>query len=164
MWRESIKRSSERHKIRPSEQGMALMVSMVLIFLMSVLGISAMRTATLEGRMVSNSFQKELTLQAAESASDEIISNDVIIEKSICTSGKQITPMDKLNAEAVLDTEGYITFGGSTVVLNYSLDGGFGAVKFIAGGESNLANTSTRSEISQGLYLIGPAQLAAGCS
>ncbi len=145
------------------QQGMALLVSMVLIFVMSVLGISAMRSATLEGRMVSNSFQKGLTFEAAESASDAIINDDSIIESSICTSGKQVTAMDNLSADSRLDTDGYITYGGSTIVLNYSLDSGFGAVKFIAGGEASVSNTVTRTEVSQGVYLIGPAQAGGGC-
>jgi len=145
------------------QDGIALLVSMILIFVMSLLGISAMRSATLEGRMVSNSFQKELTLQAAESASDSIVADNVKIEAAICAPNEKQYAKANLNANGKLTTSSTIEYGGATLVRDFSLGGEFGSIKFITGGESTINNTNTTSRVSQGVVLIGPAQMSRGC-
>lgn len=149
---------------RANQKGIALLVSMVLIFVMSILGLSAMRSATMEGRMVANSYQKDMTLQAAESASDDVIANDATIEAAICSAGDNAQNLPNLSAGNKLTTESTIVYGGGALVQNYSLDSAFGAVKFIAGGSSTITGTNTTSRVSQGIYLIGPSQIDGGCS
>lgn len=143
------------------QRGMALLVSIVLIFIMSILGVSAMRSATLEGRMVSNAYQKELTLQAAESASDQVTANDVLIESAICAPNEIRSQKQELNAGGKLTTEGTLSYGGRTLVLNYSAD--FGMVKFITGGEATINGTNVKSRVTQGITLMGPPEIGGGC-
>ncbi len=113
--------------------------------------------------MVSNSFQKDMTLQAAESASDAIVANDATIEAAICVDGETAHSKNELSANGKLTTEGTIQYGGGALVMNYSLGSSFGEVKFIAGGNSVITGTNTRSRVTQGIYLIGPAQINGDC-
>lgn len=51
-----------------AQQGVALVVSLVLLVVVTLLGLSGMRTTTLQERMSANLYDRSLALQAAESA------------------------------------------------------------------------------------------------
>jgi len=55
-------------KYDKSQRGGALLVAMVMIFMLSIMGISVMRSSTLEHRMAVNAIRTAATFQAAESA------------------------------------------------------------------------------------------------
>jgi len=63
------------HSYKSTQSGAALMIAMVLIFMISVMGISVMRNSTLEQRMASNSIQSSVVFQAAESVVEETLNN-----------------------------------------------------------------------------------------
>jgi len=150
-------------QLRQQQQGAALMVAMVMIFVMSVLGVSSMRSGTLEGQLVSNAYQKDLTFQAAESATDFIIADDTKLEDVICTSTAVQTDVDQLESGAVLETTVDVEYGGESIVLGYSLSAGFTAMRFTATGTSTLTNSGTTSRISQGVFIIGAKSTSGGC-
>jgi len=56
-----------QYKHNPYQRGSALMVAMVLIFMISIMGVSVMRNSSLEHRMATNSIQSATVFQAAES-------------------------------------------------------------------------------------------------
>lgn len=146
-----------------NESGAALLVSLMLIFIMSTLGISAMKSATLEGRMVGNAYAKDLTFQAAESATDYVLADDANLEAVICTTTATTTNIAKLNANNVLTTTVDLVYGGETILVDNSLDSNFSAVRFTATGTSTIPNSSTRTAVSQGATLIGPKSMVSGC-
>jgi len=53
---------------RPRQQGAALVVSLVLLLVVTVLGVASMRTTTLQERMAGNLRDSNLAFQAAEAA------------------------------------------------------------------------------------------------
>ena len=53
-------------EIRRHERGAALIIALLLLLLMTVLGVSAMRTSTLQERMAGNVRDSNLAFQAAE--------------------------------------------------------------------------------------------------
>ena len=59
-----------------SEQGAALLVAMVMIFMISVMGVSVMRNSSLEHRMASNSIQSATVFQAAESVVEKTLNDN----------------------------------------------------------------------------------------
>jgi len=58
------------HKIQPllqqRQRGIVLVVSLVLLLLMTLIGVTAMQTVTLDERMVGNAHQRNVAFQAAE--------------------------------------------------------------------------------------------------
>lgn len=55
-------------RFNPRERGAALIVALVMLLIMTVLGVSAMRSTTLQERMAGNLRDGNLAFQAAEAA------------------------------------------------------------------------------------------------
>lgn len=51
---------------RPRQQGVALIVALILLVVMTLLGLSAMRSVTLEEKMAANTFDRSVSFQTAE--------------------------------------------------------------------------------------------------
>lgn len=58
------------------QQGVALVVALIFLLMLTILGVSVMQTASLEGRMAANSQETNRVFQAAQSAIDFVMSND----------------------------------------------------------------------------------------
>lgn len=56
--------------------GVALVVSLIFLLMLTILGVTVMQTASLEGRMAANSQETNRVFQAAQSAIDFLMSND----------------------------------------------------------------------------------------
>jgi type IV pilus assembly protein PilX len=53
---------------RDAQRGVALVVALILLLLVTMIGLAGMRGTTLQERMTSNLYDRELAFQAAESA------------------------------------------------------------------------------------------------
>jgi type IV pilus assembly protein PilX len=66
--------SSEKHFVKPisvlanRQQGVVLVVSLIMLLLMTLIGITGMQTTSLEEKMAGNMRDRNLAFQAAESA------------------------------------------------------------------------------------------------
>lgn len=145
------------------QQGAALMVSLILIFAVSLMGISNMRSGSLDGRMVTNSIEKELTFQMAESGSDMVINDDIALESAICAPDPIAVDVANLDANGAVSTEAEVAYGGETIAIGYSLDSGFTAMRFSATGSATLDASGTTTTVTQGAYIIGAKSLTGGC-
>jgi len=76
---------------RRSQQGAALLVALVMVFMISVMGISVMRNSSLEHRMASNSIQSAVVFQAAES----------VVEMTLNDTASLTAAFDNVNDEGV---------------------------------------------------------------
>lgn len=149
------------------QQGAALMVSMVLIFMLTILGISAMSEATLEGQLAANSVHKEITFQSAESATDIILAiedatNPQSIVSVICKDSNQFD-MDNLSMDEVQETSVLVEYGGQSLPTGYSLGGVVGGRRFTVTGVSTLPGASTSTTIAQGVIEIGAVADGSDC-
>ncbi|MBX2883505.1 MAG: hypothetical protein KTR32_26355 [Granulosicoccus sp.] len=145
------------------QKGSALMVAMIMIFVMSLLGVSMMRSSTLGGRMVTNAFEKDLTFQAADSATDFIVDDKTNLEAVICKVGAETTDVDSLESGSTLETVVDVSYGGEGIVPGYSLAKGIAMMRFTATGTSTLVESGTSSSISQGVYILGAKSEFGGC-
>ncbi|MEE9320311.1 MAG: PilX N-terminal domain-containing pilus assembly protein [Granulosicoccus sp.] len=152
-----------RDKVPGHQRGAALMVAMVMIFMMSVLGVSAMRGASLEGQLASNALQKEMTFQAAESATDLILAQDNTLEDIICQPEIIGMNLPSLNQSSSQQTTADLRDGGSTNPIGYSLGGMIGARRFVVTGNSALPDASTQTTIRQGVVLLGASAPEGDC-
>ena len=64
-----------RHRLlrrsRGQQQGIALVVALILLVVMTLVGLSGLRTVTLEERMTSHTYDRSISFQAAEAALKE---------------------------------------------------------------------------------------------
>ena len=148
---------------RNKQSGAALLVSLLFIFMMTVLGISAMTDATQEGQLANNAIQKELTLQAAETASNAMYAQANSLENSICNDSTTWTALPHLNHSSYQDTQARVEYGGKANPVGYSLGGPIGARRFVVTGTSDIASISTGSRVSQGVILLGASQIGGDC-
>lgn len=132
-----------------AQRGAALIVGLVLLLIMTLLGVAAMRTSTLQLVMAGNSQYAQLAFQAAESG----------IENEFNVGGLTTT----LNRDATYDlgngTEAQtnIVYTTSTAVPagGYSIGAGFMAHHFQIRA-IGIAPRSASSIHRQGLYIVGP--------
>lgn len=65
----TISRLPERtYGRRKDQQGVVLVVALILLIIMTLLGLTAMRSSSLEERMAAHSYDRSLSFQAAEAA------------------------------------------------------------------------------------------------
>lgn len=57
-----------KREVRKSERGAALLVALIMLLLITILGVSAMQTTTLEEKMAGNLRDRHVAFQAAEAA------------------------------------------------------------------------------------------------
>ncbi len=144
---------------KTNEDGAALLVSMLFIFMITVIGISAMKDATLEGQLANNAIQKELTLQAAEAASNVLFNNENKVVNSICEENPVWEPQVQLQQSSEQVTRARVEYGGRANPVGYSLGGPIGARRFVVTGDSKIDSVSTGSRVSQGVIYIGANEL-----
>lgn len=152
---------------RKNQQGAALMVSMVLIFMLTILGISAMREATLEGQLAANATQKEVTFQSAESVTDIILAiEDAADTKSVvavvCKPQNEFD-MNDLSMGNAQETKVTVEYGGQSLPTGWGIGGPVGGRRFVVTGESNLPGASTGTRIAQGVVIIGAVEQGVDC-
>ncbi len=149
------------------QEGAALLVAMVMIFMLTILGISAMRDSTLEGQLAANSVHKEVTFQSAESATDIILSiedaaNPEAIEAVICEDDITFVKND-LSVPDVQETTVTVEYAGRSLPVGWSLGGPIGGRRFVVTGESTLTEASTSTKITQGVVAIGAVDPGSDC-
>lgn len=65
---ETLNKEYKRTAQPPKEKGVALVISLILLVIMTMLGLSAMRTVTLEEKMTGHTYDRSISFQATETA------------------------------------------------------------------------------------------------
>lgn len=92
------------------QQGSALIISLIMLMAMTMIGIAAMTTSTLEEKMAGNSRDRHLSFQAAETAlinAEEYISNNIASPSAFDGSNAGLYEQDAdpdIHASATWDT------------------------------------------------------------
>ena len=156
-----------------AERGGALLVAMILIFLLSVMGISSMRGSTLERQMATNSIQTATTFQAAESTSEMVLNNEANLTAAINIANVAAVNNGQLSDSAVIPVEVDLQQNiglESTARLQYVGDGpaygysaGIGSSNFVAYRFEVIATAKvdavrSQAEVTQGAYRIAPGR------
>ncbi len=135
------------------------MISLIFIFMITVIGITAMKDATLEGQLANNAIQKEMTLQAAEAASNVLFNDEDSLIDSVCDDNPLWEPQAQLQQTAEQTTRARVEYSGRANPIGYSLGGPIGAKLFVVTGDSRIDSVSTGSRVSQGVIYIGAQEL-----
>ncbi len=148
---------------RPKETGAALIVAMVILFMISILGISAMQSSNVETQLASNALVKETTFQSAESATDAILTVPNVLADVVCQEEANDTIMSNLNRTDNQETNVSVQYGGLAITPGYAITDKFATHRFYITGESTIDDMNTSTKIVKGQTAVGPASNGAGC-
>lgn len=145
------------------QDGGALLVAMVMIFMLSIMGASVMRSSTLEKRMAANAIQASATFQAAESASNLALNDPANLTTSY-SAGFQtevILPINSVQDDIGLESRSVLEWVGTGAAPGYSLGegtSGFEGLYYVSTGVSAIEAVRSQSTVEQGAYRVVPAR------
>ncbi len=150
------------------QNGAALLVALVMIFMLSIMGISSMRGSTLERRMASNSIQTATTFQGAESTSELVLNDPDNLTRAFEVSNLntliaqdsdgEITPVElevDLKQGIGLESTAQLRYVGESYAEGYSSNT-FVALRFEVKGSSTAEAIRSKARVTQGAYRIAP--------
>lgn len=148
---------NNRNYLNRNQDGAALMVAMVMIFMLTIMGLSSMRSSNLDRRMTSNAIQSSITFQAAESSTDVMLNApenmNAALKEKVKTS-PDISAVSELLVGVDFEYVGDGTAAGYSLGTN---SGGFISLRFEALGTAIISTTQAESNVLQGAYRIVPA-------
>lgn len=145
------------------EDGAALLVAMVILFMITVLGISSMQSSSVETQLATNTLVKETTFQSAESATDAILAVPDVLSDVLCQSAPNLTNMSNLDRTDNQDTNVSVAYGGQALSPGYEISDRFSAHRFYITGESTVDDMNTTTKIVKGRSVVGPSVNSTGC-
>lgn len=73
---------SSNYQNSHKQQGIVLVVALLILMVMTVIGTSMLNSATLEERMAGNLQQKQITFHAADSCTNMALQNDTLVNQA----------------------------------------------------------------------------------
>lgn len=145
-----------------TQRGGALLVAMVMIFMLSIMGASVMRSSTLEKRMATNAIQSSATFQAAESASNLALNKPANMTTAYTAglNNNVVLAIDEVQADIGLESRSVLEWVGTGAAPGYSLGegtSGFEGLYYVSTGVSAIDAAHSQSTVEQGAYRIVPA-------
>jgi len=125
-----------------------------MIFMMTILGLTAMRESSLEKRMTTNSVHKSSTFQSAESATDLIINNIDNFSDAYAQPNQPLTVTLPTPSNTEMTVTGTIEYTGLGAADGFSLGktsgGGFQVLRFRVEGDAEIVNVQSSTKVRQG--------------
>lgn len=146
-----------------SERGAALLVAMVMLFMLTILGVSAMQSANVEAQLAGNTLVKETTFQSAESATDAVLDVPNVLADVVCRSNPNTTDMTNLNRTNNQKTEVSVLYGGPALAPGFSISDQFALHRFYVTGKSTVEDMNTSTTIATGHLVLGAASNGTEC-
>jgi len=149
-----------------AQRGTALLVAMIMIFMLSVMGISVMQSSTLERQMVANAIQTRTAFQAAESTTERALNDATNLTAAFVAESSSVDIVLDLHAGAGerdvvapdMTTTATLTYIGSGIVEGSSI-GIFQGLRFDAEGVGRFNDGSTSASVAQGAVRRVPGNL-----
>ena len=108
-----------------NEKGATLVVALIMLVLISLIGVSSLKSASVVERMSANDYQKNITFQASESAAEVALADTAQISQALINGVVQdaqvTTNIANVNATVTYRTAGTAdTFGSSLGAQGFS--------------------------------------------
>ena len=145
------------HNLAHRQSGAVLVISLILLLVLTVIGVTSMRSATLEEKMAANSMNYGVTFHAAESAIENALDDTNSLVQAILTSGTVAVDLDV--GDSSVNSSANVTYLGSGIALGFSLgqnSSAFSSYRFDTTGTATRTNTGASVSVSQGVRRIGP--------
>ena len=138
------------------QRGAALMIAMVMIFMLSIMGVSVMRTSSLEKRMTGNAIQSSTTFQAAESATEQMLNSTATLSRAASNFRTIIdVDTDTVHDDVPLSGTSRIVYVGTGPAFGFSSD--FMTLRLVAQGDRSIDSVRSRSIVRQGARRVVPS-------
>lgn len=125
-----------------SQQGVSLLVSMVILILVSLIGVTALKNASVEEQISSNLYQKNLTFQASESAVEQTVLDNSIISSALTSTSTVSETVDTDVAHTSAHVE--YKFLGTAPAIGYT-QGVFAGARIMITSTAQSGDTRTRT-------------------
>ncbi len=137
-----------------NQQGVTLLVAMVILILVSLIGVTALKNASVEEQMSANLYQKNLTFQASESAVESTI-NDKNLQRQVLTSATSVSSVVPVNIEHTTATVNYKS-NGLGAPPNGNSFGAFAGARIMITSTGESTDSSTRTRTVHGIVITVP--------
>jgi len=144
---------------RQQQQGAALIIGLLILLVMTVIGVSALNTTTMDSRIASNVQNANVAFQIADSSgnetrtgvrADEIIKDCAIAKDQLATPTTHDVSHNNLN-NSQFESDSAVKYTGQTTPPEgFSLDE-FAGYGFDVDSTGQVAGTNTAVTIKQGL-------------
>lgn len=139
------------------QSGAVLIISLIMLLVMTIIGVTAMRSSTLEEKMAANTMNYNITFHAAESAIENALDDTTSLVQAIVTNSPVSVNLDV--GDSSITSNANVTYLGSGIALGFSLGqnaSAFSSYSFDATGTASRANSGANVSMSQGVRRIGP--------
>ncbi len=141
-----------------NQKGVVLMVALIIIFMMSLLGISALRGSSLEYQMAVNAIQTQDVLQAAESATDAVLNDAKVLTETydLKVDKKEDNVIERdLRSDIGMTSSVTLIYIGDGNAVGASMDASqgansFDALRFEAKGIAKIEAVNAKRQVNQG--------------
>lgn len=141
---------------RKQQHGAALFVSLMFLFLMTIIGLNALNTSTSDERMALNTQHQTQVFHAAESAIN-VVKRDVTSLEQAITTGAASTPVAYSGQSDVVADASASYVGCGTPEAGFALgSGGFVTHVFDINATASLGASSAQANHLQGVSLLAP--------
>jgi type IV pilus assembly protein PilX len=131
------------------QSGAVLIVSLVLLLVLTVIGVTSMRSATLEEKMAANSMNYDITFHAAESAIEKALDDETALTQAMDNSTVSV---DSDIGDSSITSSATLTYAGPAIIYGNNLtQKGIPASAFDVTGTATRANTGASVTVSQGV-------------
>jgi type IV pilus assembly protein PilX len=118
----SRQRGRGRSALRAGQQGVALVVALVLLIVITLVGLAAVRGTLMQQRMAANQYDRQVAFQGAEAAmraaAQLIATNPAIIARN-CQSGGVVCPANPFD-DTTLPTASIYTVAAGTAAGQFT--------------------------------------------
>lgn len=125
-----------------AQRGVSLLVSMVILILVSLIGVTALKNASVEEQISSNLYQKNLTFQASESAVEQTVLDNAIISGALTSTGVVTKTVDTDVDHTTANVQ--YKFLGTAPALGYT-QGVFAGARIMITSTAQSGDTRTRT-------------------
>jgi len=140
-----------------SQQGATLVVALIMLILISLIGVSSLKSASVVEKMSANDYQKNITFQASESAAEVTLQDTVLISQALVAqqpvaASNVITGIPNASADVV-----FTPAGVGEVFENSLGENGFSGQRIMVTSTGTLTTDSNiRSRTVHGIVRLVP--------
>ena len=142
---------------RAKQSGSALLIAMIMLFMISIMGITVMQSSSLEHRMTTNAIETKAVFQSAESVTEAALNSNANIAAAhkVGLNGF-VTESLNLNTNTEIMGVAQLEFLGKSIPPGFSGGGTLEGWRFRATGVVS-RNGESGAGVAQGAFRIVPA-------
>ncbi len=145
-------------KSKHNQNGAVLAVALIILFLLSILGLAVMKTSSLEEKMAANTLHQDIAFQAAETVSENAISDPQNLSDAFNSADGTIQVPFSNPQLPNITANSIVSFVGPATPTGTSLSSGSGLTNFlyIANSTGSIDQSNTSTTIIQGFSRLVP--------